>query len=683
MFKAIYKSFLTVLLVLIMSVSVSFGQNTDVAQFASQASILDTVVVTSSRTAEELREITTNITILDEETIKNSSASDIGDLLIQQGFQVSGYPAGGKALVIRGMGQNQSGTELTQRVLVLLNGRRTFVSSMDFTGLANVKRIEIIRGPASLQYGPQAMGGVINVITKNDTDKIRGYAEVGVGSFSLHKEKAAFSGKVGDFDFSLGFLHKKANDYKTGKGFKWDHSAPGDSTNVNLNIGYTFLTNHRFGIDYYLLDVNNAECPVFEVSHYNPQPGNTGFTVHDNRISNIGFYYDGHTDDNLFNWSFTYGTGRNKDKSFGLSTGGYSWNGIELYDMNTFTSIFSYNGSLISAVFGLDYVKYQNKSVATNNDKLTDLGFFISSKIHLLDNNLIISLGGRTDRYKLETNQANNFNQNKTNFVPSVGIAYTPLNWLKLRANYAEGFVMPTLVNFVGNTTYRPNYGLKPEQSKTYEVGIDIFWEYINASLTYFHTNWADKLVGVDTGEVNPNNTWAPGTHWYRMENLDGAVIAGYEFAFSADLGQAFNKDFVLKPYISFTYMPTRRNKDHKGGPQSVETLGFDTLTNVAKSTWSFGVSFVEPNIHLTSNINAHTARGTISQNYGDDLRWVKYGNALLVDFMVEKRIIDWREKGHLNLKLEINNIFDGYDEGYINYPGPGRNFYVGMAYEY
>ncbi|MDR1546572.1 MAG: TonB-dependent receptor, partial [Deltaproteobacteria bacterium] len=59
------------------------------------------------------------------------------------------------------------------------------------------------------------------------------------------------------------------------------------------------------------------------------------------------------------------------------------------------------------------------------------------------------------------------------------------------------------------------------------------------------------------------------------------------------------------------------------------------------------------------------------------------YHNEQIVDFMVEKRVWDWGEKGHLNLRAEINNVFDAYDLAYLNYPGPGRNFYVGLGYEF
>lgn len=50
---------------------------------------------------------------------------------------------------------------------------------------------------------------------------------------------------------------------------------------------------------------------------------------------------------------------------------------------------------------------------------------------------------------------------------------------------------------------------------------------------------------------------------------------------------------------------------------------------------------------------------------------------------MVEKRVWDFGDKGKVKLRAEINNLTDKYDEAYMHYPGPGRNFYVGLSYTY
>ncbi|MDR1577116.1 MAG: TonB-dependent receptor [Deltaproteobacteria bacterium] len=668
-------------------VPVCLGQ-TGAEASASSPSVLDTIVVTSGRNEERLRDVTSSVTVIDEETVKSSSATDVGQLLAQQGFEVAGFNAGGRALIIRGQGQEQSGTELTSPVLILFNGRRVITNEMDFTGMANVERVEIIRGPASLQYGPAAMGGVVNIITRRGTEDFKGYAEVGTGSFGLNKQKVSFSGMIGAFDFSLGFLRSEQDDYKTGAGWIWKYSSPGENTNFNTNFGFTLNENHRVGIDYYYLNISDSRCPPLSISYYNPKPLENGtYSTHDVSGSNIALIYDGKTSNNSLNWSASYATGRKRDN--GVYSGGQLFDNI--YDIDSISGILSYNGDLITATAGVDYIDYTVETSYAgglpSQSGSSDLGGFASGKLHLLDDTLIFSAGGRYDRYEINANSAGN-KATQTNFVPSVGVAYLPLSWLKLRANYAEGFRMPSPAQMVPSGNYLSSADLKPEKSKTYEFGIDAFYEFFSSSLTYFHTDVKDKIVSERTNIPNPTN---PGYTWSKYVNIQGAEIAGFEFSISGDLGQAMNKDFTLRPYFTMNYLTKRKNKDYSASGSSVNFIGFDTLLNVSKTTYSFGVTFNEPNIHLTSNINARAARDRVSANWGDmgdkypptREDYVTYSNDLIVDFSLEKRIIDFNEKGHMNLRLEVNNMFDGYDEPYINYPMAGRNFYVGLAYEY
>ncbi|MDR3204850.1 MAG: TonB-dependent receptor [Deltaproteobacteria bacterium] len=503
---------------------------------------------------------------------------------------------------------------------------------------------------------------------------------MGVGSYNQNKEKVAFSGKARDLDISFGVTHDFRDDYKTGNGFIWKDSRYGNHTNANLDIGYTFLNNHRIDINYYYLDINGNLCPGMtgEVSYLNPvDPGNIDdFSRTDVSLSNAAFSYEGKTEDNLFNWSLTYGTGRNKESG--------TW-ATSIWDLDTLTSFVSYNGDLISSVLGLDYSKYVIKSDSWGElpiSSMTDLGVFLTTKLHLLENNLIFSAGGRYDTYK---NKYETGELSQHAFTPSIGVAYNPVEWLKLRANYSKGFKMPTPIEVFpqssGSYTYLFNPGLRPEKSKTFEIGTDVYWSFITGSLTYFHSDWDDKITSV---EVAPNMR--------QNVNLTNSEIAGLEFALSADLGQAFDQDFVLKPYVNLTYLTKRKNKDHTGGNQSVEYLGFDTLTNVARTIMNFGVNFHHPGINLKANINARKMWGMISQtwnNYdmghgmGRNNSFYNYDNDFIVDLSLEKRLWDFEKFGHLNLKAQINNIFDAFYMPYINYPGPGRNFYVGLAWEY
>ncbi|MBW2648890.1 MAG: TonB-dependent receptor, partial [Deltaproteobacteria bacterium] len=137
------------------------------AQEGSDSVTMEEVVVTAGRVKEKKKEITTNATIIDEEEIKNSSATDLGDLLAEKGIgHIHKYPGISTSVGIRGFRTDATGVDLAGKVLILLNGRRAGTGNAAKIMTKNVERVEIIRGPASVQYGSAAMGGVVNVITK-------------------------------------------------------------------------------------------------------------------------------------------------------------------------------------------------------------------------------------------------------------------------------------------------------------------------------------------------------------------------------------------------------------------------------------------------------------------------------------------------------------------------------------
>ena len=699
----------------------------DEASSRSTAATLDTVVVTATRQEEKLREVTSNVTVITEEMIKRSLASDMSQLMRQQGFDVSGSNAGGKQLRLRGMESPQmNASDISSRVLVLLNGRRIGGPNLDFIGLANVERIEVIRGPSAVQYGPSAMGGVVNIITKRGGEKPEIRAEAGAGSFDLQRYKLAASGQspTGLVDFSFGTGHQYRGDYKTGDGWVWDYTRTGHQTGFNADVGLNLQDGHRFGVNYNYFGISGAECPFLEVSHTNPtrpinKPGSWGMTTHDVTNSNLALTYDGTTEDKAFNWQGRFSFGTYEDKFFNVSDIGYGdWeiDSKSTMDMKNLTAILGYDdGGIFALSGGLDYLVYEidrsessgnpgtHSSPVTTQPEYQDFGAFLSGKLRFLDDSLIFSAGGRFDSYKIdpyETGPINAFDPDspdykslsKTNFSPSIGLAWLPVDWLKLRGNYSQGFRMPTPLELWGHysTSYSiiENPELKPEKSKTWEIGLDASWEFFNASLTYFRSEWDDKILA--------GRSMGVGNNW-QYTNLQGATIAGYELALSADLGQAFMQDYTLRPYINLAYMPTRRNKDHSGGPMSVDKLGFDTQPNTSKMTLSYGLDFVEPNIDLAVNVNATYAgkkktqdwtdpaylREMEASNYSAVAPWIDNTPGTIVDMSLEQGIWKFGDVGKLKVRAEVNNLFDKYDEGYISYPGPGRNYYVGLVYQY
>ncbi|MDR2352473.1 MAG: TonB-dependent receptor, partial [Deltaproteobacteria bacterium] len=252
-----------------------------------------------------------------------------------------------------------------------------------------------------------------------------------------------------------------------------------------------------------------------------------------------------------------------------------------------------------------------------------------------------------------------------------IGVSYLPLEWLKLRANYSEGFRMPTSFNLTGGTAgffvYLPNPNLRPEESKTLEFGIDVDYKFFTTSLTYFKTDWENKIIGVTDYD----------TYATTYQNLRKALITGIEFSIDIDLGQAFGWNFELSPYLSYTYLIKRLNKD----PSQFLRNGDDTLPNTAKWTLAYGATFNYPDYDLMANFNA-IYRGP--QIFTWPFFYDTY-HVITFDFVIEKGIwnIEGGDYGKIKIRAEINNLFDNCNEVYYDYPGPGRNFYIGLIYEF
>jgi hemoglobin/transferrin/lactoferrin receptor protein len=139
------------------------------------ATALDAVTSTATRAARPLAEVPATVTVIDSRQLERQNAVRPQDAVrYEPGVSFSNNPirGGGGNFVIRGIGDN--------RVRVLTDGVRlpdfpesnigagTF--TRDFVDLENVRRLEIVRGPASALYGSDAIGGVVNYITKDPSD---------------------------------------------------------------------------------------------------------------------------------------------------------------------------------------------------------------------------------------------------------------------------------------------------------------------------------------------------------------------------------------------------------------------------------------------------------------------------------------------------------------------------------
>lgn len=630
-------------------------------------STMDTVVVTASRTQELKRELSSNVTIIDEAEIRASTASTVADLAQQQGLLI--VTTGDTSNVqIRGYGNLSMSNEPENTVLTLVNGRRVGSANLGIMGLANVERVEIIRGPSAVQYGSSALGGVINIITKRGTkDKPYFSLEAGGGSDGLVREKLALGGALGGFDLSLGLANFSRNDVTTAEGGRWYHTDVDRNMTAHVDLGYTFAENHRIGLSYHLGDtISSLPTNNGGIRPFSQNTPSAFYNNYHKKFDNTAISYTGKTKDKMFDWSASYTTGREDNE---YKTYGYT-NFIESRMLNAQGN---YNGQMVSLSVGADALEYRHyESRAPKKPKMADNGVYFSGKLRLLDERLIFSLGGRYDKYKNTAIDGSSYTDNR--FGGAYGVAWLPTEGLKLRANYAEGFKMPSPRQVGGSAPwYNPNPNLKPEESDTWEIGADLEWRTLTASLTYFHSDYKNKIIGLAV-------TGMP--RGYQFQNIKTATLAGVEGNLRVDLGKAFGQAWNLSPYFGFTWLEKRESGD---ATQFITYNGskINTLPNTPEWMFNYGVDFSHPGYKLKSRINAVTYGTLLTRDWSQmSAPYFERPSGTVVDMSLDKELAAWGRNA-LTLRAEVNNLFDRANEMYWGYPGPGRSFYVGLRYDY
>ena len=183
------------------------------------AQILDEVVVTAARIEQPLSEVLADVTVIDRQAIQRSGATGVADLLSNYPgvqFQRNGGPGNTTSLYIRGANTNHTA--------VYVDGVR--IESQTISGgfswqtlpLAQIDRIEILRGPAAAIYGSDAIGGVVQVFTRRGEGAFQPYAGVGAGTYNTYQVNAGFSGSQAQWDYAVGATKEKSQGFNVRQG---------------------------------------------------------------------------------------------------------------------------------------------------------------------------------------------------------------------------------------------------------------------------------------------------------------------------------------------------------------------------------------------------------------------------------------------------------------------------------
>ena len=217
---------------------------------------LDEIVVTASRTAQLEKDVLGDVTVIDKKELQRAGQSSLAEVLSRHhGIELanSGGPQTQTSVFLRGANQ--------QHTLVLVDGIRINSSAQGGTNWnaidpAAIDRIEIVRGAASSLYGSDAIGGVVNIITKKTGEDrpLSAWANIGFGTYGTAKTSAGISGAQDGWDYHLtGSLADSSGFNATNQhSFSFHPDKDGyHETAWSGSLGYRWAPGHHIGLTAY------------------------------------------------------------------------------------------------------------------------------------------------------------------------------------------------------------------------------------------------------------------------------------------------------------------------------------------------------------------------------------------------------------------------------------------------
>ena len=206
------------------------AQATPGAAPAGETKRAEPVVVTAERFEQRLEQTGASVTVVPEEAMQVQEYRRVDEVLrTVPGVQILTSGSPGKLSTVRIRGANPT------QVQVLIDGVRVKSATsgdFDFADLTldDIARVEVLRGPQSTLYGADAIGGVVNIITKRGQGPPSGFLDLEAGNYETFRERAGVSGSEGPWSYSLGVS-------RLDFGGQFDNDEH-DLTSVNARIGY-------------------------------------------------------------------------------------------------------------------------------------------------------------------------------------------------------------------------------------------------------------------------------------------------------------------------------------------------------------------------------------------------------------------------------------------------------------
>ena len=591
---------------------------------------LQTIVVSATGYEQDVSKAPASITVISREELDKREYNDITDVLRSvPGVVITGENAS-QTVSIRGMSSNYT--------LFLVDGKRQYSKDVNPNGddygmeknilppVASIERIEIIRGPASTLYGSDAMGGVINIITKKVTDVWTGNVELGttiqdknnsgdIRNGSVYLAGPIIQDKVG-LQLGLNRLERKEDSYLGG--------FTGHTTE-SLNSRLTYVLNDQHDLA--------VEANFFTQESEATSGKTVAATGTDSASRNIRSVYalthNGRYTDNLDSKSYIqYENSKNPDRENTVV-------GTKGIDLETWTANTQWNWLLgnHTLAFGGYFKDESLLDRATNRnplvpefDELTrwSAAAFLEDTWSLTDR-FNLTLGARYDHDELY----------QGNISPRIYGVYNFTDQFTVKGGVSTGYKQPDIRSVTdgfysvtggsgsptttGRGIIKANPDLEPESTVTSELGF--YWnnDYVNTSITGYVTQFKDRIEEIrecdSTGNADYNrndvSTWKcsesgiPFAFISTRENIGKAELRGVEVTFDAKLAEYT----TLTANYTFTDTEIKsgqfKGQPLNGMPEHVFNVTVDHDLTDALNIWS--------RLHVRGETTPYLGRSSMS----------------------------------------------------------------------
>lgn len=656
----------------------------------------ETVVVTATRTSQDLLDTNSSVAVVTGKELKNSTTDSVPELLRSEtGVRLTsdGTP-GTKRVTIRG--------ENALRTLLMIDGQRideqkTKSGAPMLINPYFIDRIEVVKGPASVLYGSDAMGGIVNVITKQaseDAFTFEGGTSY-LGSNNSFNEYVNLSGTLDRFKYVVGAFNTNAGDLVLSDRNVLDNTSY-EAHGFNGDFSYDILDNVTVGYrgEYYDSSAETSTTVKGEYSSFRGEIPKWDRQKHSLYVKaydlndylaafEANVYYQKTSKD--FSSYPTYGlkvgvdneqdsVGGNMQLEFSLSDMFYLVTGYDgrQETMSSYSNVDMNMGPTMSGKFFIDDVDYKQQSHAV----YAMLSTYLSDELTLntgLRYNYIKNESGNSvfsGSYKAITNNgpvqgsfsrpSSHSSEDHKKLVGSVGLVYRPFDDGAFRINWSQGFRAPTiqelyLMTATGEFQYG-NHNLKPEESNNYEIGFRWDDGQLLTDIALFYTKSDDYIETYRS----PKPVLRP---TYSYQNIAQATTYGSELSVS------YLIDNTYEPYANLTYMI----REYEVGNESSKNTGTPRFFGNAGLRFHGDLFELDGYLNFASKSKDNDLNGS---NYFGDM---EYGSYITANLAISTKV---GPEDQFTIYGSIENIFDKQYQTNQLIEEPGRFISLGIKAE-